>query len=341
MDNVNLKKLAQELNLAVSTVSRALHDSHEISQETRERVKALAQQWGFQPNAHASSLRQNKSQTIAVVIPEIENNFFSQVINGIEFIAQDKGFHVLVYLTHEDAVKERSILQLLRNGRVDGLMISLANSTTGVDHLKTWQNANIPIVLFDRVSEEINAPTITINDTEISFKATEHLIENGCKRIAFLSLSSQLSITERRKAGYLKALKKYNLESRQMIVECTEDNAANNEIIRKLLIKKDAPDAVFTAIEKLAINMYEVCSLLKLKIPDDLKLVSFSNSTAAPWFCPPLTAIVQPAYEMGKEAASTLFKLIEKKTLLQGEKRIALRASLSIRNSSAAKKSVK
>src|SRR5690242_5811930 len=116
MDNVNLKKLAKELNVSVSTVSRALRDSHEISFETKERVKALAIKWGFQPNIHASSLRQNKSKTIAVVVPEIQNNFFSQVLNGVESVAQQKGYHVLIYLTHEDYYREKDILHLLRNG---------------------------------------------------------------------------------------------------------------------------------------------------------------------------------------------------------------------------------
>jgi LacI family transcriptional regulator len=333
MDNVNLKKLAKELGLAVSTVSRALRDSHEISQETKERVKALAEEWGFQPNAHASSLRQNKSKTIGVIIPEIENNFFSQIINGIESIAQDKGFHVLVYLTHEDTQKEKSILQLLRNGRVDGLMMSLSNTTASFEHLEAWKHAQIPIVLFDRVVDDPDIPVVTINDADIAFRATEHLIENGCKKIAFLTLADMLSISNRRKSGYIKALQKYNMESQQLVVECTPDNATNDEIIRRLL-QEEKPDGAFTAIEKLAINMYEACHELKINIPDELKLVSFSNSPSAPLFCPSLSAIIQPAYEMGKEAASTLFKLIEKKSLLSYEKKVMLKASLCKRNSS-------
>jgi LacI family transcriptional regulator len=334
MDNVNLKKLAKELGLAVSTVSRALRDSHEISQETKDRVKALAVEWGFQPNAHASSLRQNKSKTIGVIIPEIENNFFSQIINGIESIAQDKGFHVLIYLTHEDTQKEKSILQLLRNGRVDGLMMSLSNTTTSFEHLEAWKNAQIPIVLFDRIVEELDVPVVTINDTDVSFKATEHLIENGCKKIVFLSLADQLSISNRRKSGYLKALQKHNMEAQQLLIECGPDNAANDELIRRLL-REEKPDGAFTAIERLAINMYDACHELKINMPDDLKLVSFSNSPSAPLFCPSLSAIVQPAYEMGKEAATTLFKLIEKKSLLSYEKKVMLKASLCKRNSSA------
>jgi LacI family transcriptional regulator len=334
MNDVNLKKLAKELNLAVSTVSRALRDSHEIGQETKDRVRALAEKLGFQPNPYASSLRQNKSKTIAVIIPEIENNFFSQVINGIEFIAQQKGYHVLIYLTHEDHNKERSILQLLRNGRADGLLISLANATASFEHLEAWKNAGIPLVCFDRVAEALDVPKVTINDADITQKATEHMMANGCQRIAFLSLSNNLSITHRRKEGYLKALQRQGTRE-PMIVECGEDNEANNEIIRNLLRQPDRPDGVFSAIEKLAVNIYEVCQELDIRIPEQLKIISFSNSPAAPLFCPPLSAIVQPGYDMGREAAATLFKLIDKKTLLPYEAKAVLDAKLFDRASSA------
>jgi LacI family transcriptional regulator len=337
MNNMNLKILARELNLAISTVSRALRDSHDIGQETKDRVRALAEKLGYQPNPYASSLRQNKSNTIAIIIPEIENNFFSQILNGIELVAQSKGYHVLIYLTHEDFQKEKSILQLLRNGRVDGLMISLSNSTKTYEHLQAWKDAEIPMVFFDRVCEGIDAPTITTNDTEVSYKGTEHLFASGCKRIAFLSLSGDLSITNRRKAGYLQALKKNGKENEQVVIECGEDNEENNTIIRKLLRKKNRPDGVFTAIEKLAINVYEVSKELKIEIPDQLKVVSFSNSPAAPLFCPPLTSIIQPAYEIGKEAVTTLFKLIDKKPLLKYEKKVILPSHLCERKSSSGK----
>ena len=335
MSNVNLKILARELNLAISTVSRALRDSHDIGQETKDRVRMLAEKLGYQPNPYASSLRQNKSNTIAVIIPEIENNFFSQIINGIELVAQNKGYHVLIYLTHEDFEREKSILQLLRNGRVDGLMISLANSTKTYHHLEAWKESGIPMVFFDRVCEGIDAPAITTNDTEISCQVTEHLLASGCKRVAFLSLSDDLSITSRRKTGYLQALKK-NGTTNEMVIECGEDNEQNNAIIRKLLRKKDRPDGIFTAIEKLAINIFGIAGELDIKIPEQLKVVSFSNSPAAPFFCPPLSAIAQPAYEIGKEAVTTLFKLIDKKPLLKYEKKIILPSVFHERKSSSA-----
>ncbi len=334
MDTVNLKRLAKELNLAISTVSRALSDSHEVSSETRERVRALAKKLGFQPNPHASSLRQNKSKTIAVVIPEIENHFFSQVLNGVEAVAQEKGYHVLIYLTHEDYNREKSILQVLRNGRVDGLMISVSNSTGNFEHLESCREAGIPLVSFDRIDENTDIPKIITDDAAISFKATEHLVKNGCRRIAFLSMSDRLSISNLRKSGYLKALEKHGMGKQQLVVECSPDDKQNEQEMRKLLQGKQRPDGVFCSIEKFAINIYEICQELNIAIPQQLKVIGFSNLPAAALLAPPLTAIVQPAYEIGKEASSILFKIIEKKTLLHSEKRIVLPSKLIERKSS-------
>lgn len=334
MNTINLKQLAKELGLAVSTVSRALHDSHEISQETKDRVQALANKLGFQPNPHASSLRKNKSKTIAVIVPEIENNFFSQAINGVELVAKQKGYHVLIYLTHEDFCQEQAILRLLRNGRVDGLMISVSNTTTSFDHLETCRKAGLPVVLFDRVADEIDVPKITTDDAEVSFKATEHLIKKGCKKIAFLSMSGDLSISKRRHSGYKKAIEKFLPEDWQQVIECSPDDEQNRRLIHDLLKPDNAPDGIFATVEKFAVNTYQVCYELGIPIPGKIKVVSFSNLSAAALFHPPLTTIVQPAYDIGREAATILFKLIENKKLLHLEQRVILPSQLIPRRSS-------
>ncbi|RXK61693.1 LacI family transcriptional regulator [Lacibacter luteus] len=333
MDKLDLKKLAKELNLSPSSVSRALRDSHEVSRETKERVKALAAKWGFQPNPHASSLRQNKSKTIAVIIPEIQNNFFSQVLNGVEEIAKEKKYHVLIYLTHEDAERENEILNLLRNGRVDGIMISVSNTTIEYDHLEACRASGMPLVFFDRILEEVKVPRITSDDEEASFRATELLIKRGAKKIAFLSLSDSLSICKRRYAGYARALNKHQLTSYQKTVECDAVDSSNREKIHALLAGEERPDAIFAAVEKLAVNTYEVCKELELKIPSKLKVISFSNLSAAALFDPPLSTIIQPSYEIGKKATDVLFKLIEKKVLLPNDKRVALSSTIVERKS--------
>lgn len=311
---MTIKKLAKELNLSFSTVAKALRDSHEISDKTKQIVLAKAKELNYQVNPFASSLRKQKSKTIAVILPEVVNDFFGPVINGIESIAQEKGYHVLIYLTHEDMQKEISITNLLQNGRVDGIMISLAAQTTNTSHLEILKEKEIPLVFFDRVVPKIESPKVITNDFNSSFEATEHLIENGCKKIAFLSLSETLSISNKRVNGYLDALKKHNLKLHSGFLQyCDGNNPTDNKIIRALLSKKNRPDAVFASVENLAIITYEICKELNLKIPEDVKVLCFSNLKTINLLNPPMTTIMQPAFEIGREAAAILFKLIEKK----------------------------
>ena len=225
MESVDLKKLAQLLNLSISTVSKALRDSYDISKETKERVVALANELNYQPNPHASSLRKSKSKTIAVIIPEIANNYFTLAINGIESVAQEKGYHVLIYLTHEDAAKEISFIRHLHNGRVDGVLISLSSTTTDYKHLEDLQKKGLPIVFFDRVYEHLNTACVTTDDFESGYKATQHLIDQGCTKIAHLMISQNLSIGDKRMKGYLKALEDNKIKfDEHLLVHCTNDD---------------------------------------------------------------------------------------------------------------------
>lgn len=334
MAGTDLKKLARELNLAVSTVSRALRDSHEISAATKARVKALADKYGFRPNPHASSLRQAKSRTIAVVVPEIRNNFFSQAINGIELVAQEKGYHVLIYLTHENSKQEHEVVQLLQNGRADGLLISVTEAES-YPHLEACREAELPIVFFDRVVDEIDAPRVITDEKLLAYQTCRRLLESGCERIAFLTMTGNLSISRHRQDGYLQALKEKGKEHLSIIVECSAADDHSREQLKKILSGPQRPDAVFAAVEKLAVDTYEVCAEMGLNIPEDLCVAGFSNLTVASLFNPPLTTVVQPAYEIGKEAAGILFRLIEGKKLLPGEQKRVLPSHLEWRRSTA------
>ena len=333
MKNMTLKKLAELLKMSPSTVSRSLRDSHEISAETKTKVKALAAELDFQPNPLASSLRKNKSRTIAVVIPEIQNNFFSQVMNGVEEVARQKGYHVLIYLTHEDHKREADILHLLKSGRVEGVMISVSNTTKNFDHIEDYKQADLPLLFFDRICESMQAPCVTTDDAGAAFKATEHLIKAGCKKIAFLSLAEGLSISCGRRTGYLKALTKYGVACDEVVVECGTDDETNRQKIRDLLQADERPDGIFAAVEKFAVNTYEVCRELRIRVPQHLKVISFSNLPAVALFNPPLSTIVQPAYDIGRQAANILFKIIDKKKLLSSEKKIVIPSHLVIRES--------
>lgn len=337
MDTVNLKKLAEQLNLSIATVSKALRDRYEVNEETKRRVRELAQQLNYQPNPYASSLRKQKSNTIAVILPEIANNFFTLVINGIESVAQEKGYHVLIYLTHEDYAKEVAFTNHLQSGRVDGILISLSDGSKDASHLQHLQEKSIPIVFFDRINETMPAAKVTTDDYESGYKATAHLIEQGCRNIALLVYSKGLSIAERRMEGYIQALKDHKLPvQNKLIVHCTDDRQKNFTLVEKLLKSKSKPDGIFSAFEKYAIIAYEVCEKLKINIPKEIKIVSFSNLESASLLNPSLTTITQPAFDIGRKAASVLFEALKKNQPQTSDEHIILQSTLIKRNSTEA-----
>lgn len=335
MESVNIKKLAQILNLSISTVSKALRDSHDISAETKTKVKALANELNYQPNPHASSLRKHNSRTIAVIIPEIANNYFTLAINGIESIAQEKGYHVLIYLTHEDAAKEIAFARHLHSGRVDGVLISVSSTTSDYSHLHELQKRGLPIVFFDRVCDDFDTVKVSTDDYESAYLATKHLIEQGCKKIAHLAISKHISIGNKRMKGYLQALTDNGLPVEDsLIVEGVNDDTANVAAITQLL-RAQKPDGIFAAVERFAIAAYQSCLDLSLSIPKDVKIISFSNLQTAAYLNPSLSTITQPAFDIGKEAASVLFKALEKKSYQLKDENIIFQSSLIKRNSTA------
>lgn len=334
MSGINLKNIAKELKLSISTVSKSLRDSHEIGKATKEKVIAFAKEKNYQANPFASGLRRNKSKTVAVVIPEIANNFFSLAINGIESVAQERDYHVLIYITHEDFIKEQNFIKHLQSGRVDGILMSLSINTASYSHLTELTLKGIPIVFFDRICHEIETAKITTDDFTGGLNATEHLIKRGCRDIAFLSLSENLSIDNKRKQGYLEALIKHDLpHNPKRIISCSNDDVDNFKKLKTVLKSPRRPDAFFASVEKLAITTYEVCKELDLKIPKDLKVICFSNLATASLLNPSLSTITQPAFEIGKQAASVLFKYLDKNKTYIPNENIVLKSSLYARES--------
>ncbi|TDK41901.1 LacI family DNA-binding transcriptional regulator [Algoriphagus formosus] len=306
---ISIKELAAALNLAPSTVSRALNDSYEISEATKQKVISMAEKLNYQPNPFARSLRANKSRTIAVVIPERINNFFAKVIDGIEEIAQEHGYHLLVYNTHEDVEKEKKILSLLQNGRADAIVMSVTSQTSDTSHLQKIHERGLPLVFFDRICGEIPTTKFITNDYESAYKGTNHLIQQGCKKIAFLTLSKDLSITKERYRGYLDALKMANLTPEPTFsLYCKHSDEDNTELILKLLQSENRPDGIISSVEKLAISTYQAVRKTNLKIPYDLKIITFSNMSIAGILNPSLTTITQPAETIGQECAKLLIK---------------------------------
>jgi len=332
--SVTIKDLAKELNLSVATISKALKDSHEISPETKQRVFELAKKVNYTPNPYASSLRKRSSKTIAVVLPEVADSFFSLAINGIEKVARERGYHVLIYLTHESFDREEAILKEFQSGRVDGILISVSEETSSGNHIKKIIDEDVPVVFFDRISEDVNTATITTDDFESGYKATSHLIDQGCKKISFVKTSAGLSIINKRLEGYEKALEERKIKhSDADIIQCNDDPENNYQLIKKLLQKKNHPDGLIASVEKLTTPVYRACKELNLQIPGDIKLISFTNLQTASILNPSLTTIMQPAFEMGKIAATLLFKRIEKPNFDLTKEHVVIPSSLQVRES--------
>lgn len=335
MKNINIKELAAELNLSVSTVSKALNDSYEISEETKRRVLETATRLNYVPNPYASSLRGRKSKNIGVVIPEVADSFFSLAINGIESVAKEKGYHVLICLTHESFENERTILKEFQGGRVDGVLLSVSRETSQCDHINDLISNGLPLVFFDRACDEVDTAKIITDDFESGYKATAHLIQENCDQIAFLSISSSLSISNKRLEGYLQALSDYKIRvNTKQVVQCTNDAVQNHLLVKKLLQQKNRPNGIVASVEKLTTPIYMACEALKLKMPGDVKVVCFSNLEMAAMLNPSLTTITQPAFEMGKAAATLLFKALEKRNFSLIKEDYMIPSTLVVRGSS-------
>jgi LacI family transcriptional regulator len=334
MDNINIKILAKELKISTSTISRAFNGSTDINKDTKERILAFAREHNFLPNHYASNLRDKKSKTLAVIVPEIVNDFFAQAINGIEEVARKKGFYILLYRTDDMFEKEVSFVNYLNNGKADGIIMSVSGEANDHNYLRKLEQKNVPVVFFDRVYEDIDVSKVTTNDYDSSFAATEHLIETGCKRIAYLVINKSISIGKVRMQGYIDALQKHNIPyNDELIVDCSQDEKVNYGIIKNVL-EEIKPDGIFSSVERLAFATYYVCNDLNISIPNDLKVISFSSLGIAPLLCPPLSTITQPAYEMGIKAATLLFDELESKNAVLPKKQHVLKSKLFIRKSS-------
>lgn len=334
MDNINIKVMAKKLNLSTSTISRAFSGSTDINKDTRERILAFAKEHNFLPNHYASNLRDKKTKTLAVIVPEIANDFFAQAINGIEEVARKKGFYILLYRTDDIFEKEVSFVNYLNNGKADGIIMSVSGEANDHNYMKALAKKNIPVVFFDRVYEDIDVSKVTTNDYDSSFEATEHLIQTGCKRIAYLVVNKSISIGKVRMQGYIDALEKHGVPfDDELVIDCSQDEKINYSIIKSVL-EDIKPDGIFSSVERLAFATYYVCKDMNISIPNDLKIVSFSSLQIAPLLGPALSTITQPAYEMGIKAATLLFDELDKKGQHIPKKTHVMRSKLFVRKSS-------
>lgn len=338
---ITIKDIAKALGVSTSTVSRALRDSYEISPETKQMVLECAEKMNYRPNPIALSLKERRSQSIGVVVCEIANSFFSQVINGIESIAYDRGYNVIISQSRESIQREIIDLQYLASRSVDGLLISLSTETSDVNHLRELHKKGLPIVFFDRISEDFETHKVIADNFKGAYDATEHLIRNGHRRIAVITNSEFLSITHERLSGYKEAMRANGMDIIDELIEnCFYGGMIFEEIedaVDRLLSRSPAPDAIFATSDKLTTGCLKTLKQRGVKIPLEISLAGFSNSDLAELTDPPLTVVRQPAFEMGKAATELLLQVIEsKKPVTDFEKKI-LTPELQIRKSTARK----
>ncbi len=324
---VTIKDIAKALGLSTSTVSRALRDSYEISPETKKMVLECAEKLNYRPNPIALSLKERKTRSIGVVVCEIANAFFSQIIGGIEKVAYDRGYNIIISQSNESYDREVLDIQNLSSRAIDGLLISVSTETSDFTHIKQIHDKGLPIVLFDRVTSELRTHTVIVDNFKGAYEATEHLINNGYKRIAAISNSEFLSISSERLAGYKEALAANGIKpDNQYIKHCFYGGMVFSEIeevINQLMILNEKPDAIITLSDKLTTGCLKTFKRRGLKVPDDIAIVGFSNSDLAELTDPPLTVVRQPAYEMGMAATELLLQLIQsKRPVTDFEKRI-------------------
>lgn len=340
---VTIKDIAKALGLSTSTVSRALRDSYEISPETKKLVLEYAQKINYQPNPIALSLKERRTLSIGVVVCEIANSFFSQVINGIESIAYDHGYNVIIAQSHESYDREVINLQYLASRSIDGLLISVSTETKDIKHIQELHERGMPIVFFDRSRDEIETHKVVVDNHKGAYEATDHLIKNGYRRIASLGNSEYLNITKERVAGYKAALNDNGFPVDDALIKnCYHGGMIFSEIeevVSELLALQQKPDAIFASADKLTTGCLRSLISRGYNVPGDIGLVGFSNSELAELINPSLSIIKQPAFEMGQVAANLLMQLIESKRPVKEFEQRVLITELHIRDSSSKKTS--
>lgn len=334
---LTIKDIAKALNLSTSTVSRALRDSYEISNETKKVVMEYAKANHYRPNPIALGLKERRTRSIGVIVCEIANSFFSQAINGMESVAYSKGYNVMISQSHESVEREMFDLQYLASRSIDGLLISVSTETKDFSFLHDLKRRGMPIVFYDRVVDEIETHKVSVDNISSAYEATKHLIKKGHRKIAHLGNAEHLSITKERHQGYLKALSSFGIKPEEKFIKfCKHGGLIQNEIdeaLQSIFKGKDKPDAIFASADKLTTGTLRFLHRKKIKVPEDIGLIGFSNSELTELLNPPLTIVKQPAFEMGKKAMELLLHMVESKRPVTDFENFKLQAELISRGS--------
>lgn len=304
---VTIKDIARELKISPSTVSRALKDHPDISPATKKAVRELAQELDYQPNSVALSLRKSKTYTIGVIIPQLVHHFFSTVISGIEDVAYEAGYHVMICQSNELYEREVLSTQALLTSRVDGMLVSVSQETDDVKHFQSVLNRGIPTVFFDRMVNGLDTSSVVVDDFGGAYRAVEYLVRSGCRKIAHLGGPDNLVISQSRRKGYVQALEDYGLGGDNgLIITAGLTIEEGKAACRRLLEREEQPDAIFAANDPVAIGALQVLKEKGIKVPEEVSIIGFSNEPITSLIDPPMTTVAQPGFEMGQLAAQLL-----------------------------------
>lgn len=337
MKRLTIKDIAKEFNVSISTVSKALNDSYEISVSTKDKIKKYAKDNNYKPNFNALSLKNRKTKTIGIIIPNMLNYFFAQVFNGIEKVANEKGYKIISCISNESYKKETETIEMLSNGSIDGFILSLAEETVlknDYKHFEDVLNNGTPIVMFDRVAESINCDKVITDDFKGAARTVKYLAKTGSKNIAFISTISNLIVGKKRHQGYIKGLEKAGLTvNNNLIINIFEEDYKEYENILTPIFKKNTIDAVIATDESSAIAAMKVAQKHGMKIPENFAVVSFSNGILARHSSPKMTTVSQHGERMGETAAKILIDRLENKLKKEDVKTVVIKTDIVERNS--------
>ena len=328
-----IKDIAKRLNISISTVSRAIRNASDVNPDTKQAVLALVEELNYQPNRLALSLRQKQTHTIGVIVPNLDY-VLSMMVRGIDEVALEAGYTVMVCQSNESFGREIVNTRRLLESLVDGFIISVSSETKSFDHFKKIQERGIPMVVFDRITPQLIAPSVRLDNEEGGFIATEHLLEQGYKRIAILAGPKDLGISNIRMQGYLKALKKHNIKKDDaLIIHCDFNQDYAFFATKELLSMKKRPDAIFTISDRMAIGASLAIKEKGLKMPEDIGLVGFNNEPVVSLVTPNITSVDMSSFELGKAAAKLFIETMHHHEDMTTVEQV-LRPKLYIRESS-------
>ncbi|WBL23331.1 LacI family DNA-binding transcriptional regulator [Zunongwangia sp. HRR-M8] len=334
-EKVTIYDISKKLKISAATVSRALNDNPKISQKTRELVMETAAAMNYKQNRLAQALKSGRTNNVGVIVPYINRSFFSSVIRGIEEELSPHGYHVIICQTHEDIRNEVKQIDTLLNTQVDGIFMSVAKTTQDTSHIKKAIAENTPLIFFDRKKDVEGLSSVVIDDFKGGYLATEHLIKQGCKKIAHFSGDLNLEIYKNRHEGYLKALKDHKITPlKRFSVQVNSKLESGASAIKDLWEFDEKPDAIFSSSDYAALGAIQELKANRIKIPEEVCVVGFSNEPFTKYMELPITSVDQTPLEMGKIAAQVFLEQTKESQTLTTEKKVVLAPELYIRDSS-------